>query len=64
MIPHARVGGIAGLIELLQDRGGKEDLHRLAEVFIMDAEDLLPIIEAIGAAGLCHAEGRRCSNHA
>ncbi|HKM46635.1 MAG TPA: nitrate/sulfonate/bicarbonate ABC transporter ATP-binding protein [Terriglobales bacterium] len=46
MLPHARVGGIAGLLELLQDRGGKEYLHRLAEVLIMDAEDLLPIIEA------------------
>jgi NitT/TauT family transport system ATP-binding protein len=46
MIPHARVGGIAGLLELLQDRGGKEYLHRLSEVLIMDAEDLLPIIEA------------------
>ena len=45
MIPHARVGGIAGLLELLQDRGGKEYLHRLAEVLSMDAEDLLPIIE-------------------
>jgi len=31
---------------LLQDRGGKEYLHRLSEVLIMDAEDLLPIIEA------------------
>src|SRR6202051_2561307 len=30
MIPHARVGGIAGLLELLRDRGGKEDLYRLA----------------------------------
>ena len=46
MIPHARVGGIAGLLELLQDRDGKEYLHRLAEDLIMDAEDLLPIIEA------------------
>lgn len=46
MLPHARVGGIAGLLELLQDRGGKEDLYRLAEDLIMDAEDLLPIVEA------------------
>ena len=46
MLPHARVGGIAGLLELLQDRGGKEDLYRLAEELIMDAEDLLPIVEA------------------
>ena len=46
MIPHARVGGIAGLLELLRDRGGKEDLYRLAADLILDAEDLLPIIEA------------------
>jgi NitT/TauT family transport system ATP-binding protein len=45
MLPHARVGGIAGLLELLKDRGGREDLYRLAEVLIMDAEDLLPIVE-------------------
>jgi NitT/TauT family transport system ATP-binding protein len=46
MIPHARVGGIAGLLELLRDRGGKEDLYRLAADLILDAEDLLPIVEA------------------
>jgi NitT/TauT family transport system ATP-binding protein len=46
MLPHARVGGIAGLVELLQDRGGREDLFRLAEELVMDVEDLLPILEA------------------
>ncbi len=46
MLPHARVGGIAGLIEFLHDRGGHEDLFRLAEELVMDVEDLLPIIEA------------------
>jgi len=46
MLPHARVGGIAGLIELLHDRGGREDLFRLAEELVMDVEDLLPILEA------------------
>jgi NitT/TauT family transport system ATP-binding protein len=51
MLPHARVGGIAGLLELLQDRGGKEDLYRLAEDLIMDAEDLLPIVEASALLG-------------
>jgi NitT/TauT family transport system ATP-binding protein len=53
MLPHARVGGVAGLLELLQDRGGKEDLYRLAEDLIMDAEDLLPIIEASVLLGFC-----------
>jgi NitT/TauT family transport system ATP-binding protein len=45
MLPHARVGGIAGLMELLQDRGGREDLFRLSEDLVMDVEDLLPILE-------------------
>jgi NitT/TauT family transport system ATP-binding protein len=51
MLPHARVGGIAGLIELLQDRGGREDLFRLAEDLVMDVEDLLPILEACALLG-------------
>jgi len=46
MLPHARVGGIAGLIELLHDRGGREDLFRLSEELVMDVEDLLPILES------------------
>ena len=46
MLPHARVGGVAGLIELLQDRNGGEDLSQLSEVLGMDVEDLLPIVEA------------------
>ena len=46
MLPHAKVGGIAGLLELLHDRGGREDLFRLSEELVMDVEDLLPILEA------------------
>jgi NitT/TauT family transport system ATP-binding protein len=46
ILPHARVGGIAGLLELLHDRGGREDLFRLSEELVMDVEDLLPILEA------------------
>lgn len=51
MLPHARVGGIAGLMELLRDRGGREDLFRLAEELVMDVEDLLPILEACSLLG-------------
>ena len=46
MLPHARPGGIAGLLEMLQDRGGREDLYRLAEDLVMEVDDLLPIVEA------------------
>src|SRR6202042_3962086 len=68
ILPHARVGGIAGLLELLHDRGGREDLFRLSEELVMDVEDLLPILEACqllgfarrrdGAAHLSGMEGR------
>ena len=46
MLPHARVGGVAGFMELLHDRGGREDLFRLAEELVMDVQDLLPILES------------------
>lgn len=51
MLPHARVGGIAGLLELLRDRGGREDLFRLSEDLVMDVEDLLPILESCALLG-------------
>jgi NitT/TauT family transport system ATP-binding protein len=51
ILPHARVGGIAGLVELLHDRGGREDLFRLAEELVMDVEDLLPILEGCQLLG-------------
>jgi len=51
ILPHARVGGIAGLIELLHDRGGRENLFRLSEELVMDVEDLLPLLEACQLLG-------------
>jgi NitT/TauT family transport system ATP-binding protein len=46
MLPHARPGSIAGLVELMSDREGKEDLYRIAEELLMEGDDLLPIVEA------------------
>ena len=57
MLPHARPGSIAGLVELLNDRGGKEDLYRIAEELLMEVDDLLPIVEA--AALLAFAKSER-----
>jgi NitT/TauT family transport system ATP-binding protein len=48
MLPHARPGGVAGLLEILVDRGGKDDVYHLADELGMPADDLLPIIEAGG----------------
>lgn len=46
MLPHARPGGIAGLAELLNDRGGEDDLYHVAEELLMEVDDLLPIVDA------------------
>jgi NitT/TauT family transport system ATP-binding protein len=54
-LPHARPGGIAGLVELLHDRGGKEDLYHLAQDLLMEVDDLLPIVEAAALLGFAEA---------
>ncbi|MGO4516581.1 nitrate/sulfonate/bicarbonate ABC transporter ATP-binding protein [Terriglobus sp. 2YAB30_2] len=46
MLPHARPGGIAGLLEFLLDHGGKSDIYRLADDLAFEIDDLLPIVEA------------------
>jgi NitT/TauT family transport system ATP-binding protein len=46
MLPHAGRGAIAGLLELLNDHGGKRDLHELANELRLEVDDLLPIVEA------------------
>jgi NitT/TauT family transport system ATP-binding protein len=51
MLPHARPGGIAGFMELLTDRGGRDDLYKLADELSMDVDDLLPIVEASAMLG-------------
>ena len=46
MLPHARFGGISGLLEIVQERGGKEDLPKLAESLRLEVDDLLPAVDA------------------
>jgi NitT/TauT family transport system ATP-binding protein len=56
MLPHAGRGAIAGLLELLNDRGGKEDLYRVAEELRMEVDDLLPVVEAAVLLGFASSE--------
>ncbi|HEY3741027.1 MAG TPA: nitrate/sulfonate/bicarbonate ABC transporter ATP-binding protein [Bryobacteraceae bacterium] len=51
MLPHARVGGISGLIEIVHDRGGREDLPKLAESLRLEIDDLLPAVDAAAMLG-------------
>jgi len=58
MLPHARSGGISGLLEIIYDRGGREDLPRLAEDLRLEIDDLLPAIDAAAMLGFASiAEG-------
>jgi NitT/TauT family transport system ATP-binding protein len=45
MLPHARPGGLMGLLEILADRSGRDDIHHLAGDLVLEADELLPIIE-------------------
>ncbi|HTZ99653.1 MAG TPA: AAA-associated domain-containing protein [Candidatus Aquilonibacter sp.] len=54
-LPHARPGGIAGLLELVDDRGGAEDLYHVADELHLEVDDLLPIIEAASLLGFAKA---------
>ncbi len=51
MLPHARPGGIAGLLELLLDHHGKDDIYRLAGDLAFEIDDLLPIVDAAQLLG-------------
>jgi NitT/TauT family transport system ATP-binding protein len=51
MLPHARPGGIAGLLELLLDKGGRDDIYRLADDLAFEIDDLLPIVDAAQLLG-------------
>jgi NitT/TauT family transport system ATP-binding protein len=59
MLPHARFGGISGLLEIIHERGGREDLPKLAESLRLEVDDLLPAVDALqllGFAEVAHGD--------
>jgi len=56
LMPHARPGGIAGLLEVLIDTQGTEDLYHLAERLLMEVDDLFPIVDAAVLLGFARLE--------
>jgi NitT/TauT family transport system ATP-binding protein len=56
MLPHARPGGMAGLLELLIDKGGRDDIYRLADDLSFEIDDLLPIVDAAQLLGFLQVE--------
>jgi NitT/TauT family transport system ATP-binding protein len=51
-LPTATVGGMSGLLEILEAHGGREDLPDLASELTFEVDDLLPLVDAAQLLGL------------
>jgi NitT/TauT family transport system ATP-binding protein len=56
MLPHTRPGGVAGLLEILADHGGKADLHELAHELSLEVDALLPAVDTAVLLGMLKVE--------
>jgi NitT/TauT family transport system ATP-binding protein len=55
-LPQASVGGLAGLLEILNARGGRDDLPELAETLSFEVDDLLPLTDAAELLGFAEVD--------
>jgi NitT/TauT family transport system ATP-binding protein len=56
MLPHTRPGGLAGLLEILADHGGRADLHKLADELSLEVDALLPTVDTAVLLGMLRVE--------
>ena len=56
MLPHTRPGGMAGLLEILEDHNGQMDLHVLADELSLEVDALLPTVDTAALLGLLKLE--------
>ena len=56
MLPHARPGGVAGLLEMLEDHGRRYEVYRLADELSFEIDHLLPIVDAAQLLGFLTLE--------
>ncbi|MBS1707740.1 MAG: nitrate/sulfonate/bicarbonate ABC transporter ATP-binding protein [Armatimonadetes bacterium] len=64
-LPHARPGALSGLLELVEEYGGKEDVASVAERLRMEVDELLPILDTAVLLGFAEvAEGDVILNEA
>ncbi len=60
-LPQAAIGMLNGLLELVADRGGRDDLYHLGSELMLEVDDLLPVTEAAELVGLAVVrEGDLC----
>jgi NitT/TauT family transport system ATP-binding protein len=56
MLPHTRPGGMAGLLEILADQGGRANLHRLADELSLEVDALLPTVDTAVLLGMLRVD--------
>jgi NitT/TauT family transport system ATP-binding protein len=56
MLPHTRPGGMAGLLEIVADQGGRADLHHLAGELSLEVDALLPTVDTAVLLGFLRVE--------
>src|ERR1700738_3616379 len=56
LLPHTRPGGMAGLLEIVVDQGGRADLHRLAYDLSLEVDALLPTVDTAVLLGFFRVE--------
>jgi NitT/TauT family transport system ATP-binding protein len=56
MLPHTRPGGMAGLLEILSDQGGRSNLHKLADELSLEVDALLPTVDTAVLLGMLRVE--------
>jgi len=56
MLPHTRPGGLAGLLEILVDQGGRANLHVLADELSLEVDALLPSVDTAVLLGMLKLE--------
>ena len=56
ILPHVAISDVTGLVELVETRGGREDLYQLGRQLHMEVDDLLPIVEATDILDMAETE--------
>ncbi|WP_297636673.1 nitrate/sulfonate/bicarbonate ABC transporter ATP-binding protein [uncultured Clostridium sp.] len=55
-IPYSHVGVMEGLLELIDDNGGKMDIYQLGGDLLLEIDDLFPNIEGISMLGFAEVK--------
>ena len=56
LLPHVPLGGLFGLIEVMAETPGPDDLYRLADRLRLGLDDLHPLLEAAQLLGWARVE--------